>query len=79
MAGKSSLKKGKEVPAWAMPIAVMVGVLVIGLVSWKALTGGTEAIGPPKKTHPGMYNFKEMIDKAKSEGKLDHGIGTTRP
>jgi len=70
MAGKSG---AAQVPVWAIPAAIVVLVLVVGLIAWKTLgkhDGVSDA--PPVAVHPGMYDFKQ----AAADGSLGKGTGS---
>lgn len=51
----------KEVPAWVLPTAIIVGLLVLGFVGWRAFTGTNSVAGPAKEVHPGMYDFRKEV------------------
>ena len=70
------MKAKREVPTWALPLTVVIGSLLLVIVVFKAITGGTEPIGPSKDVKPGTYDFRAMVKQARAEGKMDHGIGT---
>jgi hypothetical protein len=62
----------REIPAWLMPAAVVVGLIVIVFLAVRALTGpSVETPGPPRKVYPGMYDFK----KEASEGNIGRRVG----
>ncbi|HZO91383.1 MAG TPA: hypothetical protein VFB38_23875 [Chthonomonadaceae bacterium] len=51
----------KELPSWALPVAILVGVLALAFIGWKAFTGTNSAPGPAKEVHPGMYDFRKEV------------------
>jgi threonine/homoserine/homoserine lactone efflux protein len=53
----------KELPSWALPVVIVLGVLVLIFLGWKALTGTNSVPGTPKEVHPGMYNFRQEVLK----------------
>ena len=64
---------GGAAPAWAIPAAIVVLVIVIGVIAWKTLgsnSSGSDA--PPVAVKPGMFDFK----KEASSGKLGGGLKT---
>lgn len=62
----------KEVQPWVMAATVVGAVLVLALVCWRALAGGTEAVGPPKEVHPGQYNIMADIQKMRDAREAKH-------
>jgi hypothetical protein len=53
----------REIPVWAI-VAAVVGVLALAFVAWRSLD--TNAAGPPKQVHPGMYDLRQEIQKARA-------------
>lgn len=53
----------KQLPAWALPLAIIVGAAVLVLIGVKALTGGAPDAGPPLQVHPGMVDFRKEVEK----------------
>lgn len=51
-------------PSWALPLAVVVGLALVGIVVVRALSGpGESAPGPSVKVHAGMYDFRKEAEK----------------
>ena len=75
----SAMRGRQELPGWVMPTVIVVGVLLIVFITWKALTGyGTPSTGPDKEVKPGTYDFKKEAEKGnigRWSGKV--GDGTT--
>jgi len=68
MAGDS---RGNPAPAWAIPVAIVLVVLIIGLFAWRSLGRNPAASDlPPLAAHPGDFN----IQKAAAEGHLGNGL-----
>lgn len=65
----------KELPFWALPAVIVLGLLVLGLVTWRAVTGNNEATGPVKKVYPGMYDIRQEIQKKRAESNASQGAG----
>ena len=51
----------KEIPVWALPVAILLGVLLLAFIGWRAFTGSTGSTGPAKEVHPGMYDFRQEV------------------
>ncbi len=66
MAGKSVTK---ALPAWMLPAAIAGGIIVLLFVGWKALTGGTEPVGPPIAVHAGQYDLRAELAKMRNAQK----------
>jgi hypothetical protein len=49
-----------------MGLTALGAVLVLAFVCWRALTGGTEAVGPSKVVHAGQYNIMADIQKMRA-------------
>jgi hypothetical protein len=56
----------REVQPWVMGLTALGAVLVLAFVCWRALTGGTEAVGPSKVVHAGQYNIMADIQKMRA-------------
>ena len=63
MSGNS---KGNELPAWAIPVGVVVAVLIVAFLGWRALGNHDSSGGKDVSVHPGMYDFR----KAAATGEL---------
>ncbi len=50
----------KEVAPWVVPVVVVVCVLCIGMIAWKALSGNSAmSSAPNREVHAGMYDFRK--------------------
>ncbi|MDE2126102.1 MAG: hypothetical protein KGJ62_05890 [Armatimonadetes bacterium] len=49
--------KNREVPAWAIPAAIGVGVVLLIVMCYRALTGYNTPPGSFRPVHANMYNF----------------------
>ena len=60
----STVRGGKETPAWVLPLVIVAGVLLLAGIAWHALSGpGEGAPGPAKEVHAGMYDFRAEAQK----------------
>ena len=54
----------KELPDWVIPTVIVVGVLLVVFIAWKALTGSSGgAPGPDREVHANMYDFRKEAEK----------------
>lgn len=57
--GDGVTKMRKELPSWALPVAIVLGVIMLAFLGWRAWTGSNSVPGTPKEVHPGMYDFRK--------------------
>ena len=57
-----------QLPEWALPVAIVVGVLVLAFVGYKAFTGYSQDAGPAVQVHAGMYDFRKEVQKRIAAG-----------
>ncbi len=63
---------GKDTPPWLIPVAVVVIVLCVGFVVFKAMGHGSGASSAPDvAVKPGMFDFR----KEAASGNLGKGTG----
>ena len=75
MAGKGI---ERELPAWALPTAVVIGALLLVLVGWKAVTGGIESAGPAIKVHAGQYDLRAEVAKMRTAQQPQQQMGNLK-
>jgi hypothetical protein len=66
-----------QLPFWLMPVIAVVGLVVLTLAVWQALTGFEKPVGKEIQVRPGMYNFREEMQKPKKPKKRGRTNGTT--
>jgi hypothetical protein len=49
---------GSDLPKWVLPVAIAIGLIVLGVVAWRAFTGTNVAPGKAVQVRPGMYDFR---------------------
>jgi hypothetical protein len=59
------MSTNRELPSWALPVAVVICVFVLALIGWRVLAGDGE-VGPSKAVHAGMYDIRSEIQKARA-------------
>ena len=57
---------GKELPAWALPGALALSVLILCVIGWRVWAGGEDSAGPPKNVHPGQYDLRAEVAKMRA-------------
>lgn len=57
----------KELPTWALPVIIVVGLLFLAWGGWRALAGGNSSVGPDKAVRPGMYDLRAEVQKAQAQ------------
>lgn len=57
----------KELPSWALPTAVALGVLLIGIIVWRTLTGHNAPVGKDIAVRPGTYDYKVEMQKPRKQ------------
>ncbi|HLK55394.1 MAG TPA: hypothetical protein VKU00_02450 [Chthonomonadaceae bacterium] len=65
----------RELPPWALPVAIVVSVAVLVVIGWRVL-GGNGEVGPSKEVHPGMYDIRQEIQKARAAQGSQGGVQT---
>ena len=74
----SSARSSKELPPWVMPLAVILGVLLIVFVAVRALNGTSgNPAGPAREVHPGMYDFRKEAQQGNIGRRTAVPDGTT--
>ena len=69
----------KKMPGWALPAALITAVVIVSLIAFRALSGGSEtAAGPDKVVRPGMYDFRQEAQKG-NLGRRTSGEGGIAP
>lgn len=53
----------KELPSWVLPLAIVVGVVVVGFIVWRGIAGYAAPVGQDIAVHPGMYNMRAEMQK----------------
>jgi hypothetical protein len=55
----------KELPAWVLPTAVGLGVLLLGVIIWRSLAAPAPAapVGRDIAVRPGMYDMRTEMQK----------------
>ncbi len=53
----------RELPAWVLPLVIVIGVIVLVVIGVKAFTGSNGEVGPPKAVHPGMIDFRKEFQQ----------------
>jgi hypothetical protein len=51
----------KELPVWALPVAIAVGLLLLALIGWRTFSAQSGDTGPAKEVRPGMYDFRQEV------------------
>lgn len=64
----ADIQDKKEVPGWALPVVIILGVILLGYVGYRAFTGASVPTGPPKQVRPGMVDFR----KEAQNGNIGH-------
>lgn len=64
-----------ELPPWLMPLIGVVGLIVLVLAIWKAITGFDKPVGQDIAVKPGMYSFREEMQKPHNPNKRGHTNG----
>jgi hypothetical protein len=55
-----------EVPAWALPLGIVIAVIAVALIGWKSFGSHDAPPGKDVPVHAGMYDFR----KAAANGEL---------
>lgn len=51
----------KELPVWALPTAIVVGIVALVFIGWKTFTGYNSVPGKWIDVKPGMYDLKKEL------------------
>jgi len=66
---------GPGLPGWVLPVVILVGVLIIGFVSWKAFNGSSGgAEGKAVEVRPGMIDIRQEMQKPRQPGPLGDAL-----
>jgi hypothetical protein len=66
---------GDGLPKWVLPVAIVVGVLVIGLVGWKVYSGSSAgAPGKVVDVRPGMYDLQKEMQKSRQSSPMGDAL-----
>ena len=57
----------KEIPSWALPVSILLGVLLIGIITWRTLTGYSAPVGKDIVIKPGTYDYKAEMQKPRPQ------------
>jgi hypothetical protein len=64
-----------SLPGWVLPVAIIVGVLVVGLAGWKAFTGSSAAApGKAVEVRPGMIDYRQEMQKPRQPSPLGDAL-----
>ena len=63
----------KTLPPWALPVVIVVGVLLIGVVAWKAFTGTNSDNVPPVEVKSKMIDFQKEVRSGNLGRSKRHG------
>jgi hypothetical protein len=75
MNASSSRSEGIQMPPWALPAVIVVGLLLLLFIGWRALAGPSNAAADnrkPLQVRPGMYNLQAEFAKG-GAGRLQQG------
>lgn len=61
-----SRSRERELPVWALPATVVIGVGALGFFGWRTVTGNSDYAGPPKQVHVGQYDLKAEVMKMRA-------------
>ncbi len=54
-------RANKELPGWALPLAIAVGAVLLIIVGIKVFSGSPATVGPPMKVRPRMVDFRKEV------------------
>ncbi len=70
----------KELPSWVLPVVVVVGILILIVLGWRALLGPSPgAPGAVRQVHPGMYDFRKEAQSGHLGGRARTNAAPTPP
>jgi hypothetical protein len=59
----SASRLSGELPAWVLPLVIVVGALALVAIGVKAFTSSNAPPGPPREVHAGMFDFRKEVVK----------------
>jgi hypothetical protein len=59
------MSSNREIPVWALPVAVVICAFVVALIGWRVFAGDGE-VGPSKAVRAGMYDIRNEIQKSRA-------------
>jgi hypothetical protein len=68
-----------NLPVWLMPVIAVAGIVVLVVAAWQALTGFEKPVGKDITVRPGMYNFREEMQKPQDPNKRGKTNGSPAP